>query len=276
MDYRTDLSGERRLLGDPMSAPPVRIEADGRVLRISLDRPEARNALDWESLEALSAAMVQLDTDDDLWIGVLTGTGDKTFCAGADLKKLPGEIAEQRAKGHSPPPTPLTGAWVKKPLVCALNGDALGGGLELALGCDVRVAADHVLLGLPEARWSLIPAGSGTWRLPREIGKSRAISMMMTGSSVPASTGVKWGLIHSMVPGRDLQIATDEIVASILACGPLAVREIKRLVHEGESRSLAEGIVAEQRAIEVLQTSGDVGEGLMSFIERRAPEWKGR
>jgi enoyl-CoA hydratase/carnithine racemase len=259
-----------------VSDAPVVIARDGHVLRITLNRPEARNALDWESLQSLSSALHQLDHDDELWIGLLTGTGEKSFCAGADLKKLPQQVAEHAAAGAAPPLTPLTGLWVDKPLVCAVNGDALGGGLELALGCDVRLAAEHAVLGLPEARWSLVPAGTGTWRLPREIGRSRATALMMTGRSITATTAAAWGLIDTVAPAAELEKATEALLGSMLDNGPLALRAIKRLVHDAEGRSLGEGVAAEQQAIATLQASADAQEGLLAFLERRTPVWQAR
>lgn len=250
--------------------------ASGRVLHITLARPEVRNALDWESLDALSVALARLDADEDLWVGVLTGSGEQAFCVGADLKKLPGQAAAQAQRGIAVPPTPLSGHAPSKPVVCALNGDALGGGLELALGCDLRLAADHAVLGLPEARWSLVPAGTGTWRLPREVGTSRALAMMLQGTTISAATASSWGLLWAVVPGERLGDETAAVVDRILQCGPLATRAIKRLVSDASTSSLTAALKAEHSALANLQSTLDVQEGISAFTERRAPAWVGR
>jgi len=259
-----------------MSHPSVITEVADRVLRITLARPKVRNALDWESLQELSRALARLDADEDLWVGVLTGSGDDAFCVGADLKKLPTQAAEHAQRGESVPPTPLSGHTPSKPLLCALNGDALGGGLELALGCDVRLAAEHVALGLPEARWSLVPAGSGTWRLPREIGRSRALDLMLQGGTISAATACSWGLVGAVVPREQLEDQTEEVVERILRCGPLAVRAIKQLVAEAATLSLSEALDAEHRALAQLQATQDFREGISAFSEHRAPKWIAR
>ena len=251
-------------------------QASGRVLHITLARPAVRNALDWESLEALSSALTRLDADEDLWVGVLTGSGSEAFCVGADLKKLPAQAAAHAQRGIAVPPTPLSGHAPSKPLVCALNGDALGGGLELALGCDLRLAAEHAVLGLPEARWSLVPGGSGTWRLPREVGSSRALALMLQGITISAATASSWGLLCAVVPADRLEDETAAVVERILRCGPLATRAIKRLVADASTSSLAVALEAERSALASLQSTDDAREGITAFTEHRAPAWTAR
>ncbi|HWB65638.1 MAG TPA: enoyl-CoA hydratase-related protein [Mycobacteriales bacterium] len=254
---------------------PVNVDADGRVLRIRLDRPDARNAFDWETLEELCAAFTRLRDDDDVWVGVLTGSGDQAFCTGADLKKLPLQAAEKQAAGIEPPATIMADLDPGKPLVCAVNGDALGGGLELALACDLRIAADHALLGLPEARWSLIPAGGGTQRLPRIIGPARALELMLTATPIPAAQALSWGLVHRVVPADRLAAETAEVVDALLAVGPVAARAIRRLVYDGAELPLAEGLAREREAATTVMRSADAAEGVLSFAQRRAPVWIG-
>lgn len=255
---------------------PVDVDARDHVLRMTLNRPEQRNCLDLDMLEGLAVALARLADDDDVWVGLVTGTGQESFCAGADLKKLPGEVATLLASGGQLPATFLSGLELDKPVVAAINGDALGGGLELALGADLRIVADHALLGLPESRWSLVPAGGGTWRLPRVIGESRALSMMLTARPITAEVAVAWGLADQAVTADQLATATDATVDSLLAVGPLAARAIKALTRASRRRSLLEAVGAEQVALAELQASADVAEGLTAFFERRTPVWQGR
>lgn len=276
MDHRADIPGQWRVLGRAVSGPPVRTEVAGRVLRITLARPAVGNALDWESLEALSSALVRLDADEELWVGVLTGSGGKAFCVGADLKKLPGQAAAHAQRGIPVPSTLLSGHVPVKPVVCAMNGDALGGGLELALGCDLRLAADHASMGLPEAVWSLVPAGSGTWRLPHAVGSSRALALMLQGTTISAATACSWGLLCAVVPADRLEEETAAVVERILRCGPLATRAIKRLVADASTTSLPVAIRAEQAALAALQATRDAQEGIAAFAERRVPAWAAR
>lgn len=254
----------------------ITVETSGRVLRMTLDRPADCNALDWHMLEGLSDALDRLEQDDDLWVGVLTGTGEQSFCSGADLKRLLPQVAEKRAEGIGLPTTMLTGRYVDKPLVCAINGDALGGGLELVLGCDIRIAAAHATFGLPEGRWGFVPAGGGTQRLPHLIGAGRALEMMLTAQPIDATIAHSWGLLHRVVPGDALIEETEQVIENICAVAPLAARAIKRLVVGGTHSMLDSGLHAEQVAVAELQSSYDAAEGLRAFAERRNPAWQGR
>lgn len=254
----------------------IDVKSADHVLRITLNRPEDHNALDWDMLEGLSAGLDRLEQDDDLWVGVLTGVGDRSFCAGADLKRLLPQVVAKQAAGIGVPPTMLTGRLIDKPLVCAINGDAFGGGLELALGCDIRIIADRAQLGLPEGRWGFVPAGGGTRRLPELIGQGRALEMMLTAQPITAATAHDWGLVHRVVPGDALVEVTDKVVGDLCAIAPLAARAMKRLVLGAGQGALEAGLSEEQAAVAELRESRDVAEGLSAFMERRTPEWQGR
>jgi enoyl-CoA hydratase/carnithine racemase len=255
---------------------PVNLTADGHLLTIELDRPAARHALDWATLELLHVAFTRLNEDDELWAGVLTATGTTSFCAGADLKTLPEETARKRREGIAPPSTILHDLTVDKPLICALNGDAHGGGVELALACDLRIAADHVTLALPEARVGLVPAGGATYRLPALVGRSRALQMMFTGTPVDADTALRWGLVDRVVPAQDLRAATGELAADILRCAPLATRAIKRLVGGTVAADQRRQLAAESQALAAIQATADAAEGVAAFRQRREPAWGAR
>jgi E-phenylitaconyl-CoA hydratase len=253
---------------------PVIVTERDRALCIQLNRPTFGNALDWATLEGLHRAFTRLNEDEGLWAGVLTAAGDAMFCAGADLKRLPQQVAEKLKEGVAPPDTIMHGLRVRKPLLCAINGDALGGGLELALACDMRIAADHVRLAMPEARVGLIPAGGATYRLPKLIGRGHALRMMLTGEPVVASEAFNLGMVDRVVPSDDLETATGEWIETILRSAPLAIQAIKELVDA--SLPATDALAAEAAAIARIQRTADAAEGPLAFRERRAPVWCGR
>ena len=255
---------------------PVIVTQRDRALCIELNRPAVGNALDWATLEGLHRAFTRLNEDEGLWAGVLTAAGDGMFCVGADLKKLPQQVAEKMKDGIAPPDTIMHGLRVRKPLLCAITGDALGGGVELALACDMRIAADHVRLSLPEARVGLIPAGGATYRLPQLIGRGRALRMMLTGEPVGAIEALEWGLVDRVVPKDDLDAAVGEWIDTILRSAPLAVQAIKELVEASSAATGTEALAAEAAAIARIQRTADAAEGPLAFRERRAPVWSGR
>lgn len=264
-----------------MNAPAqgeVLVERKGHALWITINRPDARNALDWDAWVALEDAWNQLIDDPELWVGVITATGDRAFSAGADLKRLPAQIAELRAAGH-PDPTPPVGfnkRFCDKPVLAAINGDALGGGLEVALAADIRIAASHVRLGLPEARWGAIPGAGGTQRLPRTVPLSKALEMLFTARVLSAAEALRLGLVDHVVPGADLRTRTEELVDSILAMAPVAVRGIKRAVLQGLEGSLDEGIALEKRELDAVMSSEDYTNNITAFATGKAPVWTGR
>lgn len=259
-----------------MSSEPVIVTERDHVLHICLNRPSAGNALDWNTFEGLHRAFTRLNDDQTLWAGVLTAAGETTFCAGADLKTLPQEVAAKHQLGIALPDTIMHGMRVTKPLLGALNGDAYGGGLELALACDMRLASDHVRLALPEARVGMIPAGGATYRLPQLIGKGNALRMMLTGEPVTATQALAWGLVDRVVAAADLAAAVDEWIEAILRSAPLAVQAIKELVDSSAVIPGRDARQAEAAAIARIQRSADANEGTRAFRERRQPSWSGR
>lgn len=252
----------------------VRIDRAGHVLRILLDRPQAGNALDLEMSSELLAAWRRLRDEDDLWVALLTATGDR-FCVGADLKRLPRQLAERRGRGLGMPETVFSDLSLDKPVVCAINGDALGGGLELALMCDIRVAARGAQLGAVEARWGVMPAGGATQRLPRLLGLGPAAHLLLLAEPVDADSALKLGLIHQVVERDDLEGTAAALVGRLLRNGPLALRAIKRALMASQELPLSAGLEVESREAVALLGSGDAAEGMNAFAERRAPAWTG-
>lgn len=255
---------------------PVVVTERDHTLHIQLNRPAAGNTLNWATFEALHRAFTRLNNDEGLWAGVLTAAGDTIFCAGADLKTLPKEVAEKQKQGIPLPDTIMHGLRVGKPLLCVLNGDAYGGGLELALACDMRLAADHVRLALPEARVGMIPAGGATYRLPQLIGKGNALRMMLTGEPVTAADALASGLVDRVVSKGDVNSAIDEWSEVIMRSAPLAVQAIKELVDSSSGPLARDALQCEAAAIARIQRTADAAEGSRAFRERRAPTWCGR
>jgi enoyl-CoA hydratase/carnithine racemase len=257
-------------------------EVRGHVAYITLDRPAAMNALNPELRWELSQHFDAVETDDDIWVAVITGAGNRAFCAGADLKhraRERGADDAQRAhwaKLHTET-TPLNQRWeFAKPVIAKVNGFALGGGLELALACDIIVAAEHAELGLPEPRRGLIAGGVGVHRLPRQIGLKPAMGYLLTGRHMHAQRAYELGLINEVVPADDLDACVEGWVADILRCAPLAVRATKQAAMSGLERSLPDAFSAEYEAEIRRQNSNDAQEGPRAFAEKRTPDWQGR
>ncbi len=255
---------------------PVRIENDGHVRVISINRPEARNAMNAETRDALKAAFIDFVEDDDARVAILTAEGEKAFCAGADLKEL--DPAQRADPNYVAPPFGYITRdfFTEKPIIAALNGAALGGGLELALACDIRIVAEHASLGLTEAKWALLPGGGGTQRLARGVPRAVALEMLVTGTTISAQRAYEIGLANAVVPAAELMDRAMAMAQTIAGNGPLAVRAAKRAVVEGEGLPLEEAIQLEQRLSKALFASHDAAEGPRAFAEKRAPRFEGR
>ena len=232
----------------------VRVESHGHVRIITIDRPEARNAINRETRAGLEEAFTAFVSDDAARVAVLTGAGDKAFSAGADLKEMNPD----------------------KPIVAAINGGAFGGGLEMVLACDLRIAADHVQMGLTESRWALLPGGGGTQRLAREIPRAIALEMLMTGAPIPAARAYELGLVNAVVPSAELMTRALQLAETIAANGPLAVRAAKKAVDEGADLPLEEALALEQRLSKTLFATSDAAEGPRAFAEKRPPRFEAR
>lgn len=259
---------------------PLQVTLEGHVATLMLDRPEAMNALDPQTLGELDAAFERLEQDPQVRVLILTGSGTRAFCAGADLKKtVPGTEQAQDAAaadaGAAGAQSFREAMTAGKPIVCAINGYALGGGLELALACDVRIAVPTARFGLPEVRIGSIPGGGGTQRLPRAIGASDALLLLLTGDQIDAAEALRIGLISRVVAADALMEHARSIAARIAANGPLSVRAVKQLVHQGANLPLPEALAAEQAAFRRLYHSQDRLEGRLAFAQKRAPVFRG-
>ena len=254
----------------------------GHVAHITLNRPNAMNALNPELRHALSQHFDEVENNNDIWLAVVTGSGARAFCAGADLKHRALErdaSDEQRAAWTelSNKTTPLNERWAfSKPVIAKVNGFALGGGLELALACDIIVAADHAEMGLPEPRRGLIAGGVGVHRLPRQIGLKPAMGYLLTGRHMSAQRAYELGLINAVVPAAELDACVEGWVADILRCAPLAVRATKQAAMAGLNTTLEDAFKTDYSAETERQTSADALEGPRAFAEKRPPDWQAR
>jgi enoyl-CoA hydratase/carnithine racemase len=252
-------------------------EKKGRLAYVTINRPERRNAIDGDTSQELYDAFTDFKEDDELWVAVLTGAGDVAFSAGADLRAMAEAFAGGKALRMDVPFGGITRrfeCW--KPMIAAINGYCLAGGLELALSCDIRIAAEHATFGLPEPKRAIIPAAGGTQRLPRAVPLAFAMELMLTGERFDAQTALRFGLVSRVVPADQLMPTVEEVAAKSLECGPLAVRAIKEAVLQGRQMSLEEGLKLESRLAGAVMRSEDAREGPTAFAQKRKPEYKGR
>ncbi|MBM3167127.1 MAG: hypothetical protein FJZ94_06750, partial [Chloroflexi bacterium] len=204
---------------------------EGRIATFTLNRPETLNAIDPTSIEELSRALADFRDDDGLWVGIITGAGDKAFCAGADLKAMMSWRQARIGKPWQLPATIMRGLELWKPLVAAVNGAALGGGMEIVLACDLRIAAENATFGLPEVRRGLIPGWGGTQRLPRLIPPVKAAELLFTGRPIDAQEAYRIGLVNKIVQLSELMPEARQMAESICESGPLAVRAAKQAMN---------------------------------------------
>ncbi len=260
----------------------VEWQVSNHVATITLNRPEAMNALNPDLRFELSQCFDRVEADPDIWLAVVTGAGERAFCAGADLKHRAIEreaTEEQRAQWAemAANTTPLNQRWYfPKPVIAKVNGFALGGGLELALGCDIIICADDVEVGLPEPRRGLIAGGVGVHRLPRQIGLKPAMGYLLTGRHMNAQRAYELGLVNEVVPRTELDACVQGWVDDILRCAPLAVRATKEAAMRGLDRPLHQAFATEYEAEVRRAESDDALEGPKAFAEKRTPNWQGR
>lgn len=251
----------------------VQVEVVDRIQVITINRPDVRNAVNLDVAQALAAALDRLDADDDVVLGVLTGAGN-TFCAGMDLKAFArtGERPYVGARGFAG----ICEAPPAKPLIAAVEGYALAGGFEVALACDLIVAADNASFGLPEVKRGLVPGSGGMVRLPRRIPHQIAVEMVLTGGMYSARRMCDHGLVNRVVePGRALEAAL-ELGRVIAANGPLAVRTAKRILSESADWRQPDMFDLQRPKIAHIFVSEDAREGATAFAEKRPAVWKGK
>jgi enoyl-CoA hydratase/carnithine racemase len=258
-----------------------KVDIDGRLMIVTIDRPDVMNALHPMASQELSDAFDEFAANPDLWVAIITGAGDRAFSAGNDLK-YHAELRARTGKRPVSPPKGFGGLTFRhaldKPVIAAVNGVAMGGGFEIALSCDLIIASDKARFALPEPRVGLAAGGGGLQRLPRQVPLKKAMGMLLTGRHVSAQEGYDIGFVTAVVPHSDLMQEARRWAAMILQCSPMSVRATKQAVMRSLDVPSVEMAVRNMNypAYVALTTSEDTVEGPKAFAEKRKPDWKGR
>jgi enoyl-CoA hydratase len=260
-----------------MSVENLLLERDGAIAIVTINRPRVLNALNTQTMDELRRTFLDLKQDEEVRVVILTGAGEKSFVAGADIN----ELAVQTPTGgreHA-----LAGQHVLdvienlgKPVIAAINGFALGGGCELAMACTMRIAADTAKLGQPEINLGLLPGYAGTQRLSRLVGKGKAMEMILTGAPVSAAEAERIGLVNRVVPAAELMTAVRTLAAELAKQAPIAMRYIINAINHGLEMPYAEGAVFEATLFGLIAATDDMREGTRAFLEKRKPIFKGK
>lgn len=258
-----------------MNFERIKYQRDGHKAIVTLNRPEVLNAIDSRMDAELLDVFSEIRDNPDIWVGIVAGAGDRAFSAGHDMKE-----PSPAPFDPAPRPPPLGGIYkdtkIWKPMIAAAHGYCLGAGLELAMSCDIRIAAEDAQFGLPEVRWSLIAAAGGVTRIPRLVPKSVAMKMLLTGEHLSAQEAYQWGLVTDVVPRNELLPLAHKIADTILENAPLAVRTAKEIALRTADMSLEEGLALEASLARNLSLTEDKAEGPRAFAEKRKPKFKGR
>jgi len=254
----------------------VTYACDGGIATITVNRPDKLNALNDVVMAQIDEAFAHAKADEACRVVILTGAGEKAFVAGADIA----ELATQTVRGGKA--KSLRGQAVLanienlgKPVIAMINGYAFGGGLELALACHLRTLAAETKVGLPEVGLSIIPGYGGTQRLPRIVGRGRALEMILTGRPIGADTALSFGLVNRVAPAAELREVTEKLAGAMLGNGPLALAMATESVLRGTETSLEEGLRIECDLFGIISSTDDMREGLNAFLEKRKPDYKG-
>jgi E-phenylitaconyl-CoA hydratase len=250
----------------------VLYEKEGKIVTITLNRQEKLNRIDAETFQALSSALMDFRDDPEVWVAIITGAGE-AFSTGADHDKLLRPWAD---KSFQVPVMITRGLDIWKPLIAAINGPARGGGLEIALACDIRIASENAYLQMPEVGRGLIPGWGGTQRLPRMVSSAKAAEMILLGTPISAEEAYRLGLVNKVVPIAQLLPTAKEWAAKICENGPLAIRRAKEAMVRGRDMAQEEGLRLELAFFEEMLQSEDYKEGLRALGEGRKPEYKGQ
>lgn len=255
----------------------VTLKKEGKIATITVDRPDALNALNSDVLTQLKEAADKVSKDKDIYVVIVTGSGEKAFVAGADIKEMLGKTPLDMRKftilGHE---VMNSIANMEKPVIAAVNGYALGGGLELALACDIRIASENAKLGVPEVKLGIFPGFGGTQRLTTVVGKGRAAELVFTGKMIDAKEAESMGLVNRVVPPDQLAKEVDQLAQAIAKNGPIGVRLSKSAINAALETGLYEGLAYERELVSLAFSTEDKEEGMKAFLEKRDPKFKGK
>lgn len=251
-------------------------EKKGNIAVFTMNNPDKLNVITPTLLFEMRDAMYDYMEDTELYCGIITGAGEKSFCAGADIKEYMPFVKSTLDTPWKFPDTIMRGLYVTKPLIAAVNGYAYGGGGEIALACDLRIASENATFRWPEASLGIIPRLGGTQRLPRLVGYGRAMEILMTNEKVDANEALRIGLVNKVVPKEELMTAAFEMAERIASLAPLSIQGIKKSMYYGTEMPLADGLTLENDICKKLYSTEDHQEARQAFIEKRKPEYKGR
>lgn len=249
---------------------------EGRIAIFRINRPEKMNVLHLAGMRQLHDAFLDFRDDDGLWVGILTGTGDKVMSAGVDIKDFLPFVRETPDRKWSRPAGIMRALDLWKPMIAACNGLTIGGGLELSLACDIMIASENAKFGLPEVKVGICPGGGGVIRLPRTIPRRLAAEMLFTGKLIDAQEALRIGLVNKVVPLEDLMSEARKMAEAICEAGPLAVRCAKELMIRSQGLGLDDALRLEDDFQTYILGTEDCKEGFAAFVEKRKPEWKGK
>jgi enoyl-CoA hydratase/carnithine racemase len=249
---------------------------EGKIAIFTINRPEAMNAMNMSGIRELNEAMTDFRDDPELWVGIITGAGEKAFCGGADIKDTLMFMKEHRQDQEAFPPTIMRGFELWKPLIAAINGMALGGGLEIALACDIRIASETARLGTPEVNLGLIPGWGGTQRAPRMVPWCKAAELLLMGKIIDAQEAYRIGLVNKVVPQAETMPTAREWAQALCQAAPLAVRAAKEAMVRGYEMSLEDGLKLENALVAYVMGTEDFTEGTTAFVEKRKPDYKAK
>lgn len=261
--------------------PDLIFNESDHIAYITLNRPEKMNAMNQEMLIGLDDAWIRIKDDNEIWCAIISGAGERAFSAGVDLQDISDvaqddELDNPQAATKFQPRLLWKTLEVWKPIIAAVNGYCLAGGLELALACDFIIASDNSSFGLPEVSRAIIPVGGGTQRLPRTVHFRKALEILLTGDRMGAQEAYNIGLVNKVVPHSDLMSASNDLANKINSNGPLAVRAIKELAYKGMDMTLEEGLSFEKLVSDRISATEDAKEGPLAFTEKRIAVYKGR
>jgi len=269
------------------------VEVADHVMTVTINRPEARNAMNLAVMAGLARAWMRLRDEENIWVAILTGAGDKAFCSGGDLKTFInqtvgkteqirsgqaqldwGDVDTRDLPANAPTFAVLRDVEIFKPIIGAVNGFCTAGGLEMLQGTDIRIASENATFGIFEPKWGLFPGGGSTVKMIRQVPFSRAMELLITGRLIPAEEALRMGLVSKVVPLAELMSEARKLAADICSCGPLAVQAIKKSVYHGIRMTMAEHLKYEEKLSSEVFMTEDAREGLAAFREKRKPNWR--